>query len=85
MDINDNVTPIRALRHDVAAHLVEIANLLVGEPGLSKDEQIARIDGVIGHLDMARGHMVEAKEILVARDEQAHAEYKQKIASAPLN
>lgn len=84
MDQND-ITPVRTLRHQTLAHVAAVIALLGGEPGLSKEQQIERLDLAIAHLNEARDHLQEAKGIIANRDEQAHADLKAKIANSYLN
>ena len=74
--LKSDPTPVRTGRHQVQAALVATSNLLIGEPGLTKMQQLERLQEAVNLLGGAVQVLGEMAILIADRDEEAHAAEK---------
>lgn len=62
---------VRALRHYIDRQAHKICPMLVGQPGLTKDEQIERVTGAIRYAERVQEGLAALLELVTTRDFEA--------------
>lgn len=68
----DQPLSLRKLRHSVLKHAFFAAMLCKGQPGLSKADQMIRLDNVMEQLEVALAKAKIARKLVADRDFDAH-------------